>query len=136
LRSYLIGWQAKARARSGGVAGFPRGRATTSKEGLGRRGMKVGKIFFEEGCSSELREPRSLMYRVFKFRNGCRKKMVIEFGQLKCLLEHVYGSAGLYHLKTTIKKIIFVATIRRMIRIKTTIGTWMTQRSRLALLSC
>jgi hypothetical protein len=38
--------------------------------------MKVGKIFFEEGCSSELREPGSLIYRVFKLGNGCRKKMI------------------------------------------------------------
>jgi hypothetical protein len=67
----------KARARSAGVAGFPHGRATISKEGLGRRGMKVRKIFFEEGCSSELREPGSLIYRVFKLGNGCRKKMMI-----------------------------------------------------------
>jgi hypothetical protein len=40
--------------------------------------MKVGKIFFDEGCSSELRESRSLIYRVFKLGNGCRKKMIIK----------------------------------------------------------
>jgi hypothetical protein len=56
---------------------FPRNRATISKEGLDRRGMKVGKIFFEEGFSSDLRELGSLIYRVFKLRNGCRKKMMI-----------------------------------------------------------
>jgi hypothetical protein len=42
--------------------GFSRGRATINKEGLGRRGIKVEKIFFEEGCSSELRETGSLIY--------------------------------------------------------------------------
>jgi hypothetical protein len=46
-------------------------------EGLDRRGMKVEKIFFEEGCSSELREPGSLIYQVFKLKNGCRKKMKV-----------------------------------------------------------
>jgi hypothetical protein len=54
LRSFPIGWQAKARARSAGVVGLPHGSATIGMEGLGWRGMKVGKIFFEEGCSSEL----------------------------------------------------------------------------------
>jgi hypothetical protein len=77
LRSFPIGWQAKARVRSAGVAGLPHGSATIGMEGLDRRGMKVGKIFFEEGCSSELREPESLIYRVFKLGNGCRKKMMI-----------------------------------------------------------
>jgi hypothetical protein len=46
----------KARARSAGVAGFPHGRATIGMEGLDRRGMKVGKIFSDDGCSFELTE--------------------------------------------------------------------------------
>jgi hypothetical protein len=65
-----------------------------------------------------------------------QEKMMIGIGQLRGLLEHVHGSVGLHNLKTRIKKIIFMMMIRRMIRIKTMIGTWMTQRSRLALLSC
>jgi hypothetical protein len=56
LLSYLIGWQAKARARSAGVAGFLHGRATIGMERLDRRGMKVGKIFSDDGCSFELTE--------------------------------------------------------------------------------
>jgi hypothetical protein len=43
--------------------------------------------------------------------------------------EHVHGSTELHQMKTRIKKIIFVVMIRRMIRIKTMIGTCMTQRS-------
>jgi hypothetical protein len=54
LRSFPIRWQVKARARSARVVGLPHGSATIGKEWLGWRGMKVGKIFFEEGCSSEL----------------------------------------------------------------------------------
>jgi hypothetical protein len=77
LRSFPIGWQAKARARSAGVVGLPHGSVTIVLEGLDRRGMNVGKIFFEEGCSSELREPGSLIYRVFKLGNGCKKKRMI-----------------------------------------------------------
>jgi hypothetical protein len=50
-------------------------------------------------------------------------------GVLRQLLEHVHGSAGSHHLKTRIKKIIFMTTIRRMIRIKMMIGTWITGRS-------
>jgi hypothetical protein len=34
LRSFPIGWQAKARVRSAGVAGLPHGSATISMEGL------------------------------------------------------------------------------------------------------
>jgi hypothetical protein len=77
LRSFPIRWQAKARVRSTGVAGLPHDSATIIMEGLDRRGMNIGKIFFEEGCSSELRESGSLIYRVFKLRNGCRKKRMI-----------------------------------------------------------
>jgi hypothetical protein len=40
--------------------------------------MKVAKIFFGEECSSILREPGSLISRVFKLRNRCRKKMMIK----------------------------------------------------------
>jgi hypothetical protein len=136
LRSYLIGWQAKARARSARVAGFLHGRATISNEGLGQRGMKVGKIFFKEGCSSELREPGSLIYWVFNSEKDAGKRWWSEFRQLRDLLEHVHGSVDLHHLKTRIKKIIFMMMIRMMIRVKTMIGTWMTWRSRLAFLSC
>jgi hypothetical protein len=114
-RSFLIGWQAKARARSAGVVGLPHGRAAIGMEGLDWRGMKVRKIFFEEGCSSELREPGSLIYQVFKLENGCKKRW-LEFGQLRGLLKHVHGSTDLHHLKTRIKKIIFMMMIRMMIR--------------------
>jgi hypothetical protein len=62
LRSFLIRWQAKARARSAGVEGLPHGSTTIDMEGLDRRGLKVRKTFFKEGCSSELREPGSLIY--------------------------------------------------------------------------
>jgi hypothetical protein len=82
------------------------------------------------------RGPENLIPWVFKLENGCRKRWWSEFGQLRDLLEHVHGSVDLHHLKTRIKKIIFMMMIRRMIRIKTMIGTWMAQRSRLALLSC
>jgi hypothetical protein len=137
LRSFLIGWQAKARARSAGVAGFPHGRATISKEGLGRRGMKVGKIFFEEGCSSELTDGlESWFIEYLNSEMDAGKRWWLEFGQLRGLLKHVHGSTDVHHLKTRIKKIIFMMMIRMMIRMKTMIGTWMTWRSRLAFLSC
>jgi hypothetical protein len=48
------------------------------------------------------------------------------FRVLRDLLEHAHGSAGSHHLKIRIKKIIFMTTFRRMTRIKTMIGTWMT----------
>jgi hypothetical protein len=64
------------------------------------------------------------------------KRWWSEFGQLIGLLKHVHGSADLHNLKTRIKKIIFMITIRRMTKIKTMIGTWMAQRSRLVFLSC
>jgi hypothetical protein len=50
----------------------------------------------------------------------------LEFGQLRGLLKHVHGSTDVHHLKTRIKKIIFMMMIRMMIRMKTMIGTWMT----------
>jgi hypothetical protein len=57
-------------------------------------------------------------------------------GVLRQLLEHVHGSTGSHHLKTRIKKIIFIMTNRRMIKSLTMIRTWTTERLRLALLSC
>jgi hypothetical protein len=48
------------------------------------------------------------------------------FRFLRDPLKHAHGSVGSHHLKTRIQKIIFMRTIRRMIMIKTMIGTWMT----------
>jgi hypothetical protein len=135
LRSFLIGWQAKARVRSAGVAAFltandnQRGR-TGSKRYEGREDLR-GRVLFQID-----RGPGILIYRVFKLRNGCRKKWWSKFGQLRDLLEHVHGFMNLHHLKSRIKKIIFMMMIIMMIRVKTMIGTWMTWRSRLAFLSC
>jgi hypothetical protein len=50
LRSFPIGWQAKARARSAGVAGLPHGSTTIGMEGLDRRGMKTGRSFLRKGA--------------------------------------------------------------------------------------
>jgi hypothetical protein len=47
-------------------------------------------------------------------------------GDLRQILEHVHGSMGSHHLKTRIKKIIFMVTNRRMIRSLMMIGTGIT----------
>jgi hypothetical protein len=46
----------KARARSAGVVALPHGKVTISMEGRARRGIKVGKIFSDDGHSFELIE--------------------------------------------------------------------------------
>jgi hypothetical protein len=53
-------------------------------------------------------------------------------GVLRQLLKHIHGSTGSHHLTTRIKKITSKMTIRRMIRIKTMIKTWITRTSGLA----
>jgi hypothetical protein len=109
---------------------------TIGKEGLDRWFVMVGKIFYDEGCSSELTEDQEVWF--IEYLNSeldAGKRWWSEFRQHRDFLEHIHGSAGLHHLKTRIKKIIFMTMITRMIRIKTMIGTGMTQRSRLALLS-
>jgi hypothetical protein len=53
-------------------------------------------------------------------------KGVMAPGDLKQILEHVHGSMGSHHLKTRIKKIIFMVTNRRMIRSLMMIGTGIT----------
>jgi hypothetical protein len=89
---------------------------TIDKEGLDRRGTKVGEIFFEEGCSFELTEGLETWFiEYLNSKMDAGKRWWLEFGQLRDLLEHI---ADLHHLKTRIRKIIFMIMIRRMIRIR------------------
>jgi hypothetical protein len=76
LRPFPFGWHAEARSRSWSCGAF----LTTNDNQQGRTGSKRyegredlrGRVLFQIG-----RGPGILIYRVFKLRNGCRKKMMI-----------------------------------------------------------